>query len=73
MTTAPPTTREQAIALFKKGFDKVLQMVPAQYAMPICWFAAEKGRPLILGNGSSFMVDPRGGSFLVTAHHDRRS
>src|ERR1700679_4357345 len=69
MTTTPPTTREQAIALFKKGFDKALQMVAAQYAMPICWIAAEKGRPLILGNGSCFMVNPGGGTFLVTAHH----
>ena len=49
-------TRAQAIALLKKGFDKALQMVAGQYVMPICWIAAEKGRPLILGNGSAFML-----------------
>src|SRR5262249_10188981 len=68
-TTAAPPSREQAIALLKKGFDKALQMVAAQYAIPICWIAAEKGRPLILGNGSAFMVAPEGEPFLVTAHH----
>jgi hypothetical protein len=66
---ASPPTREQAIALLKRGFDKALQMVAAQYVMPICWISAENGRPLILGNGSAFMVDPGGGPFLVTAHH----
>lgn len=70
MTDAIPSpTREQAIALLKRGFDKALQMVAAQYVMPICWISAENGRPLILGNGSAFMVDPGGGPLLVTAHH----
>ncbi len=44
-------------------------MAAAQYVMPICWICAENGRPLILGNGSAFVVDPGGGPFLVTAHH----
>ncbi len=65
----PIARREQAIALLKSGFDMALQMVAAQYVMPICWISAENGRPLILGNGSAFMVDPGGGPFLVTAHH----
>lgn len=70
MTDAIPSpTRAQAIALLKRGFDKALQMVAAQYVMPICGISAENGRPLILGNGSAFMVDPGGGPFLVTAHH----
>ncbi len=64
-----PPDREQAIALLKRGFDKALQMVAAQYVMPICWISAENRRPLILGSGSAFMVDPGGGPFLVTAHH----
>lgn len=67
--SAPQSTREQAIALLRKGLDKALQMAAAQYVMPICWIAAEKGRPLILGNGSAFMVDAGCGPLLVTANH----
>jgi hypothetical protein len=62
-------TRDEAIALFRKGLDQALQMAAAQYVMPICWVSAEKGRPLILGNGSAFMVDAGAGPFLVTANH----
>ena len=50
-----PSTREQAIALLKRGLDKALQMAAARYVMPIYWISAENGRPLILGNGSAFM------------------
>ena len=37
MTTPDPPqpTREQAIALLRRGLDKALQMVAAQYVMPI--------------------------------------
>jgi hypothetical protein len=71
MATAdtPQPTREQALALLRRGLDKALQMVAAQYVMPICWIAAEKGRPLLLGNGSAFMMDAGSGPFLVTAQH----
>jgi hypothetical protein len=41
-------TREQALALLRRGLDKALQMVAAQYVMPICWIVAEKGHPLLL-------------------------
>jgi hypothetical protein len=64
-----PLTRDQALALLRQGLDKALQMAAAQYVMPICFIAAENGRPLILGNGSAFMIDAGGGPFLVTAHH----
>jgi hypothetical protein len=66
--TSPPT-REQALALLRLGLDKALQMAAAQYVMPICWIAAEKGRPLLLGNGSAFIMDAGSGPFLVTAQH----
>jgi hypothetical protein len=62
-------TREQALALLRRGLDKALQFAASQYVMPICFIAAEKGRPLILGNGSAFMLDAGKGPFLVTAHH----
>ena len=60
--TSPPPTSEQALALLKLGLDKALKMVAAQYAMPICWIAAEKGRPMILGNGSAFMINAGSGA-----------
>jgi hypothetical protein len=71
VTSDPPNlpTPEQAIALLKRGLDKALQMVAAQYVMPICWIAAERRRPLVLGNGTAFMLDAGGGPFIVTAHH----
>jgi hypothetical protein len=65
----PQPTRDEAIALLRKGLDKALQTAAAQYVMPICWIAAEKGKPLILGNGSAFMLDAGAGPFLVTANH----
>jgi Family of unknown function (DUF5677) len=65
----PDPTREEAIALLRRGLDDALRMAASNYVMPICWIAAEKGRPLILGNGSAFMLDAGGGAFLVTANH----
>jgi hypothetical protein len=63
-TPAQPT-RDEAIALLRKGLDHGLQMAAAQYVMPICWVTAEKGKPLILGNGSAFMLDAGADPFLV--------
>jgi len=51
------------------GLDLGLQMAAAQYVMPICWIASENGWPLILANGSAFMLDPGMGPFLITANH----
>ena len=71
MTSESPSqpTRDDAIALLRRGLDQALQMAAAQYVMPICWVTAEKGRPLVLGNGSAFMVDAGAGPLLVTANH----
>jgi hypothetical protein len=62
-------TREEAIDLLRGGLAEALQMAAAQYVLPICWIAAESGRPLILGNGSAFMLDGGAGALLVTANH----
>jgi len=62
-------TREQAIALLRAGMGAALRDAAAQYVMPICWIAAENRRPLILGNGSAFMLDGGQRPILVTANH----
>ncbi len=62
-------TRKQAIALLRAGLGDALRQAAAQYVMPICWIAAENRRPLILGNGSAFMLDGGQGPILVTANH----
>lgn len=66
---SPEPSREQALALLKRGFDLALQMAAAQYVLPLCWVTAEKGKPHIPGNGSAFMLDAGNGPFLVTANH----
>lgn len=62
-------TREEAIRLLKSGLGKVLQETAAQYAIPICWIAARAGKPVVLANGSGFIIDCGVGPFLVTARH----
>jgi hypothetical protein len=67
--TTEEFSREDAVALLKAGFGRALCEAAAQYAMPICWIAAEKRKPLILANGSAFMLDAGQGPMLVTADH----
>jgi hypothetical protein len=55
--------------LVKGDFGRALQATAAQYAMPIAWVIAEDGLPVVLANGSAFILDCGQGPFLVTARH----
>ena len=70
--TAPPATqpsRDEAIRLMRGGLAKAMRDVAASYVMPICWITAHHRKPLILDNGSAFLLDCGGRPFLVTANH----
>src|ERR1700728_3306183 len=62
-------TLEEALALFRRGFDLALQSVAAQYVFPICWVTSKNGRPEISGSGSAFVMDAGEGAFAVSAFH----
>lgn len=49
--------------------DRAMGEAAAQYAMPIFFVAAEAGKPLILNNGTAFLLDCGKGPFVVTARH----
>ena len=70
--TGPPATqpsRDEAIRLMRGGLAKAMRDVAASYVMPICWITARDRKPLILDNGSAFLLDCGAGPFLVTANH----
>ena len=64
-----PTDHEAIRMLRDRGLAAALTSAAATYVMPICWIRAQDGRPLILGNGSAFLLDCGAGPFLVTAEH----
>jgi hypothetical protein len=51
------------------GLAKAMRDVAASYVMPICWITARDRKPLILDNGSAFLLNCSGRPFLVTANH----
>lgn len=67
--TIEQPTRDQIIAMMRGGLAHAMQRAAANYATPICWIAAVQGRPVILANGSAFMLDCGDGPFVVTARH----
>lgn len=66
---ASQPSREEAIQLMRGGLAKVMRDIAASYVIPICWITAEDRKPLILDNGSVFLLDCGAGPFLVTANH----
>ncbi len=60
---------DEAKRLLKDGYAKALQEAAALYVIPICWIRGHNGKPLILGNGSAFMLKIGEKPFLVTAGH----
>lgn len=61
---------EEAKSLLKGGLAKALQEAAALYVIPIWWIREQDGKPLILGNGSAFMLKiSEEKPFLVTAGH----
>lgn len=66
-------SRDEIIAQFRAGLGNALTQAAANYVMPVCWIAAEGGKPLILGNGSAFALNCGAGPFLVTAAHVHRA
>jgi hypothetical protein len=67
MTTTP--SREEAIRIMRSGLGNALRDTAAQYATPVCWIAAQDKRPVLLNNGTCFLLDCGAGTFLVTARH----
>ena len=70
--TGPPATqssRDEAIWLMRGGLAKAMRDVAANNVMPICWITARDRKPLILDNGSAFLLNCGGRPFLVTANH----
>lgn len=62
-------SRDEAIRLMRGGLAKAMRDLAASYVMPICWITARDRKPLILDNGSAFLLDCGAGPFLVTANH----
>jgi hypothetical protein len=62
-------SRAEAISLFRSGLGAALQATAAQYAMPLCYIAAQDGAPVVLASGTAFLIDCGQGPFLVTARH----
>jgi hypothetical protein len=70
MVTLPrQPSREEAIRLMRSGLAEAMRDVAASYVIPICWITARNGKPLILDNGSAFLLNCGAGPFLVTANH----
>jgi hypothetical protein len=62
-------TRDQAIAMMRGGLAAVMRDIAAGYVIPLFWIIARGGKPVILDNGSAFLLDCGTGPFLVTANH----
>ncbi|EFI52994.1 hypothetical protein AfiDRAFT_0981 [Afipia sp. 1NLS2] len=62
-------SRAEAILLMRGGLAEAMRNIAANYVMPICWITAHDRKPLILDNGSAFLLDCGAGPFLVTANH----
>lgn len=62
-------SRDEAILLMRGGLAEAMRNIAANYVMPICWITARDRKPLILDNGSAFILDCGAGPFLVTANH----
>jgi len=65
-------SREEAIRLLKSGLDVAMMSLAAGYSIPFGWIAAQGGKPVILDNGTAFMLDCGAGPFLVTNEHVRQ-
>lgn len=68
-TSPSQPTRDQAIAMMRGGLAAALRDIAASYVIPLCWIIARNGKPVILDNGSAFLLDCGAGPFLVTANH----
>lgn len=62
-------TCDEASALLRGGLAGLMCKIAASYVFPIFWITALDGRPLVLDNGSCFLLDCGQGPFLVTANH----
>ena len=62
-------TRDEAIAMMRGGLAAVMRDIAAGYVIPLFWIIAQGGRPVILDNGSAFLLDYGTAPFLVTANH----
>ena len=60
---------DEAIRFMKSGLAKALMETAAKYVIPIFWLAARGGKPMVIDNGSAFMLDCGEGPFVVTAYH----
>jgi hypothetical protein len=69
MVTPRQPSREEAIRLMRSGLAEAMRDVAASYVIPICWITARNGKPLILDNGTAFLLNCGAGPFLVTANH----
>lgn len=66
---ASQPSREEAIRLMRGGLAKVMRDIAASYVIPIFWITAKDRKPVILDNGSAFLLDCGIEPFLVTANH----
>ena len=62
-------TRDEAIAMMRGGLAAVMRDIAAGYVIPLFRIIAQGGRPVILDNGSAFLLDCGTAPFLVTANH----
>lgn len=67
--TANQLSREDAVRLMRGGLADAMRDIAARYVIPICWITARDGEPLILDNGSAFLLDCGTGPFMITANH----